>query len=142
MAVMNPLELPIEVSEPKTGMAQAVLSELVEQLQELADHGEPHVIDLTSLPMTTTDKHELETLLGKGEVQVTLSTLGESQIIETAYSGVWWIKHFSADNKLLAELIEVSTIPEIIKSHPDDITQAASNIKSASNNTQQESSYE
>ena len=136
MAILNSINLPVEVAEPKTGMAQAVFNELVDRLQEFADSGKKHVIDITSLPLTSSDKRELEELLGQGEVQVTLSTIGESQIIETAYSGIWWIKHFTADEKLISELIEITIIPEIIKSHPDDIKQAANNIKAVNNNNE------
>lgn len=129
METMNSIELPVEVAEPRTGMAQAVLSELIEYLQLLADKGQQHVIDLTSLPMNNTDKRELEKILGQGEVSVTLSTIGDSQIIETGYSGIWWIKHYTAEQQLISELIEVCPIPEIIKSHSDDIRQSADSIK-------------
>lgn len=129
MANINPIELPVEVAEPGTGMARAVLSELVEHLQLLAEQGLQHVIDLTSLPMNSTDKRELEDLLGRGEVSVILSTIGDSQIFETRYSGIWWIKHYTVDQQLISELIEITQIPEIIKSHSDDIQQAADEIK-------------
>jgi hydrogenase-1 operon protein HyaF len=126
---MNRFELPIEIAEPTTGMAQAVLSELANHLPALSSAGTPHVIDLTSLPMNDSDKKELEALLGKGEVSITLSTIGDSQIYETGYNGIWWIKHYSADNQLLSELIEINRVPEIIKSHPDDIKNSIVEIK-------------
>lgn len=129
MAQLNSLEIPIEVAEPITGMAQAVLRELIEHLALLANEGDTHVIDLSSLPMTSSDKQQLEKSLGQGEVNISLSTIGESRIYETAYAGIWWIKHYSADEQLISELIEVTTIPEIIKSQIDDIRQSASQIK-------------
>ena len=130
MATVTPFNVSVEVAEPKTGMVQAVLNELIDQLQNFSNNAHPHVIDITSLPLTQQDKQELETLLGRGEVQITLSTIGESQIYETAYSGVWWIKHFTPDEKIISELIEINNIPEIIKSHDEDIEQAAHAIKS------------
>ena len=142
MAVMNPLNLEIEIAEPKTGMAKAVLNELIEQLQIFADTGKQHIIDLTSLPMTSSDKHELESLLGTGEINITLSTIGESQINETAFSGIWWIKHYTPDRKLISELIEITDVPAIIKSHQDDIKHAANEIKNIINNDEQEIRYE
>ena len=126
---MISLDLPVEVAEPRTGMAQAVFNELADQLQALAERGARHVIDLTSLPMTSTDRQELADMLGQGEVRITLSTIGDSQIYETAYSGIWWIKHYSADQKLLSELIEVTALPEIIASQSEDIQQSAEAIK-------------
>lgn len=126
---MNPLNLPVEIAEPSTGMAQAVFNELADRLQAFAEHGDRHVIDLTSLPMTSTDRQQLAEMLGQGEVKITLSTIGDSEIYETAYSGIWWIKHYSADQQLLSELIEVGALPEIVASQPEDIQQAAEAIK-------------
>ncbi len=125
----QPIEIPVEIAEPTTGMLKAVLSELIEQLQALHESGQQHVIDLNSLPMSDSDKRELENRLAKGEVSIVLSTLGNSQIFETAFSGIWWVKHYDPDEKLIAEFIEVTYIPEIIKSHPDDIKQAVFALK-------------
>lgn len=139
---MTLTDIPVEVADPNTGMAKAVLSELLDHLQVLANSGNPHVIDLTSLPMTNSDKQELASLLGTGEVNITLSTIGESLIYETAFSGVWWIKHYTSDQKLISELIEITTVPEIIKSHSDDIKHAANELNKIINSDEQEIRYE
>lgn len=123
------MDIPLEIAEPTTGMAQAILTELAQHLPALALSGSVHVIDLTSLPMNDSDKRELEAILGRGEVSVTLQTIGDSEIFETRYSGIWWTKHFTADNQLISELLEITTVPEIIKSHPDDIKQSADELK-------------
>ncbi len=124
MAQLNGIDLPVEVTEPATGMSRAVLGELAEHLSALTQRGETHQIDLTSLPMTSGDVQELAGLLGQGEVDITLSTIGDSKVYETAYSGIWWVKHYAADEQLIAELIEVAEIPEIIKSQAPDIEQS------------------
>jgi len=126
---MKSINLPIEIAEPSTGMVQAVLSELMQHLQQLVESGLTHVIDLSSLPMSGSDRTQLETLLGNGEAQVILTTIGESRIIETAYSGIWWVRHYNLEQQLLAELIEIAQVPEIIKSHPADIRQALHRLK-------------
>lgn len=125
---MNSLDIPLEIAEPTSGMAQAILTELYDHLSGLASSGTRHVIDLTSLPMSETDKRELESLLGRGEVSVTLKTIGDSEIFETGYCGIWWIKHYTADKKLISELLEITTVPEIIKSHPDDIKKSVDEL--------------
>ncbi|MDJ0832357.1 MAG: hydrogenase expression/formation C-terminal domain-containing protein [Gammaproteobacteria bacterium] len=119
------MQLKIEVTEPATGMAKAVARELAEHLAALAEHGRSHQVDLTSLPMSSGDKQELASLLGVGEVDITLHAMGESHIYETAFSGIWWVKHYSADEQLISELIEIASIPEIIKSPAADIELAA-----------------
>lgn len=126
---MISLDIPLEIAEPNTGMAQAILAELIQHLPELALSGTQHVIDLTSLPMTESDKRELESLLGRGEVSVTLETIGDSQIFETGYSGIWWVRHYTADKQLISELLEIATVPEIIKSHPEDVQASAVALK-------------
>ena len=125
MARLNGIELAVEVTEPATGMARALMGELAEHLSALAQRGERHQIDLTSLPMSSGDMQELAGLLGQGEVDITLSTIGDSKIYETAYSGIWWVKHYAADEQLISELIEVAEIPAIIKSQAPDIEQSA-----------------
>ena len=122
------LPIAVEVTTPSSSMVQALLCELAQHLQNLAQHDQSQTIDLSSLPISDADRCELERLLGRGEVEITLNTLGQSLIHETTYSGIWWIKHFSADDKLLSELIEVSRVPAIIHSHPDDIAVAAEQI--------------
>ena len=126
---MSGINLPIEVNEPGTGMAQAVISELSDHLSMFATEGQLHVIDLTSLPMNESDKRELENLLGKGEVSITLSTIGDSDIFETQFSGIWWIKHYGADGQLISELLEIGPVPEIIKSHPEEIKNSVDDIQ-------------
>ncbi len=125
---MNPQNFAVEVSEPETGFANAVLQELIAQLQVFAETGRHHVIDLTSLPINSTDKRKLETTLGQGEVHITLSTIGESHINETAFSGIWWVKHYNTEQKIISEFIEITDVPDIIKSHPEDIKKAANKI--------------
>lgn len=125
---MSAFNLPIEIAEVGTGLAQAVMSELAQHVSILAQSGTPHVIDLTSLPMNEMDKQELKNALGQGEVSITLSTIGDSQIYETRFSGVWWVTHFTTDNRIISELIEIAQVPEIVKSHPDDIKKSADEL--------------
>ncbi len=123
------LNIPIEISPPDSGMSAALISELAEHLQQLASNGTTQTIDLTSLPISDLERRELENTLGRGEVEITLDTIGLSRIHETAFSGIWWIKHYSADDHLIAEQIEVCLVPEIIQSHPQDILQASRQLQ-------------
>ena len=113
----------------RTGLAAAVLQEITQLLAKLADTGAAGSIDLRSLPMTDADRDELEERLGRGEVQADLSVAGTSQVWETGYSGVWWIRHLGAGDKIAAEEIAVTNVPEILVSHSADIAAAASRIR-------------
>lgn len=118
----------IKVAEQPTGMAEALMTELQTHLLALAQQDVSNSVDLRSLPMNDADRQQLAKLLGKGEVEISLNTIGKSKIYETSYTGIWWLTHFGDDENILSELIEITHVPEIIISHRDDITVAAQRI--------------
>lgn len=108
-----------------TGMAFAVLAEVGRLLAALADSGATGAIDLRSLPLTAADRRQLEELLGRGEVRAELDLTGRSELWETAYPGVWWIRHLGADERVASEVIAVCPAPDILAAHPADIQAGA-----------------
>ena len=113
----------------RTGMANAVLSEISDRLGVLADTGEPSVVNLRGLPMTVADLRELEESLGRGEVSVSLEVAGTSEIWETRYSGVWWVRHLGTGGQVATEEIADTPFPEILRAHTQDIQAAAARIR-------------
>ncbi|MBK5951164.1 hypothetical protein CH339_00195 [Rhodobium orientis] len=109
-------------------LAMALLREISAALADYLETGETAVIDLKSLPMLDADRDALADLLGEGEVTATLNVAGESEVRETGYAGVWWVRHFGADRKLAAEQIEITAVPEILLAHRDDIAAAADRL--------------
>ena len=89
-----------ELAKIRTGLAQSVLREIAELLSVLVAEGETGAIDLHGLPMTPADRSELEESLGRGDVEAILNVAGTSEVWETRYSGVWWVRHFGADDKM------------------------------------------
>lgn len=128
---MNPASATACLSGVKTGMAQAVFSEIAEHLNHLATTGTESRIDLRSLPLTQADLDELDELLGAGEVSAQLDVIGPSSVRETSYQGVWWIRHFGANGRVAAEEIAITRLPEILHTHIDDIGQSAERIRQA-----------
>lgn len=104
-----------------TGQAAAVLREIAALLARLVASGEGGAIDLSALPLTPADRDWLCAQLGRGEVEILLHTGGESTLQESAYPGVWWVRHYNEAGVLVSELIEVCHIPEIVSAHPTDI---------------------
>jgi hydrogenase-1 operon protein HyaF len=94
-------------------------------LERLATLEEPAAIDLRSLPMSSQDRTELQRALGEGEVLATLNAEGISKIHETRVPGVWWVEHRDRQGELIAELIEVTRVPEILASASDEIAAGA-----------------
>ncbi len=122
-------DIAISSPEVETGMADAILMELADFLETFAKEQTPHSIDLHSLPMNDADRAALKQALGQGEVNITLQSMGESQIYETAYAGIWWLSHFDTEGRLLTELIEICSVPAILIPHQEDISRAAVTLK-------------
>jgi len=112
-----------------TGMAYSVLAEIGQLLTTLSERGETGAIDLRSLPMTDADRGQLEEILGRGEVRAELDLAGASEVWETSYNGVWWIRHKGAGDKIATEEIAVTPMPEILMTHPADIAAASRRIR-------------
>lgn len=125
---MNLVDIPVKVTEKPSGMATVLMAELTDHLHQLAESGKTNIVDLQSLPLNESDINELADLLGVGEVKATINGIGSSSIRETAYRGIWWVTHYGEDNKVLSELIEVTSVPDILVTHVDEIRHSAKMI--------------
>lgn len=117
------------LSDRATGMALSVLAEIGRMLEALSESGQAGAIDLRSLPLSDVDRAQLEEVLGRGEVRAELELAGNSEVWETTYPGVWWIRHRGAGDKIATEEISVCAIPEILITHPVDIKAAAGRLR-------------
>lgn len=113
--------IPIHIEDANSGNALPLLHEVRHALEKLLDTGEETNIDLHSLPMESGDDALLEKILGKGEVEAQLNALGTSTVRETIYPGVWLIYHYNQEQQLIARFLEITFIPEILKSQREDI---------------------
>ena len=125
MAVSAAGEIPVRVADAEqscgSGRVLAILSEVESMLTRLADSGTCGSIDLRNLLAGPGDRETLRRILAEGEVSAVVRALGETQVHETAVRGVWWVTHCAEDGKTVAEFIEVTHVPEILKTPPDDI---------------------
>lgn len=111
-----------------TGLAEAVLSEIATLLARFAATGETAAVDLRGLPMTDMDRSRLEQLLGHGEVRAEIMVAGRSEIWETGYAGVWWVRHRGSDDRIAAEEIVITAVPAILATHEDDARAASARL--------------
>lgn len=102
------------------GNAVPILHEIETLLDDLVASGKTAAIDLRSLPLLPGDYEKLKEVLGQGEVSATIDAMGPTQVRETAIHGVWWVTHSNSDATVVAEFIEVTTMPEILRTHPAD----------------------
>lgn len=112
------------------GNALPLLHEIEVLLNDLVTTNKSASIDLRSLPMLPGDYETLREVLGQGEVSATVDALGPTLARETAIHGVWWVTHRNTDGEVTAEFIEVTHVPEILKTHPADARAAVETLRS------------
>lgn len=101
-----------------------VLNEVRHALKRLIRTGESTIIDLRAIPFGPGDEQRLLDLLGQGEVQATLDSLGRTTITESRFSGVWLVDHYNSDGERIAFQIEVIDIPDLLRAQVDDMSQS------------------
>ena len=130
---MNRLsDIPISVIDNRSDAApngRALLVELESLLQDLVEQGREGSIDLRSLPLSPGDLAFLEQHLGQGEVEVEVSALGPSSVQETAIHGVWWVRHYNSNDEIMAEFLEITHCPDIIRAHPADVRDSLEELR-------------
>ena len=98
----------------------ALLREIEALLADLVANGRNGRIDLRSLPLLPGDDARLAAALGDGEVDAVIQATGGTRVRETGVAGVWWVTHANAEGETVAEFIEVTLAPEILKTHVED----------------------
>lgn len=119
-SISNWQAIPLDI-EAYTGNVEPLLHEIRHALRRIADGGEGAVIDLYRLPLAPGEERRIESLLGKGEVRAELASLGPTVVQETVFPGVWLVTHRNFENTVVARFIEVTKIPELLKSQRADI---------------------
>ena len=118
---MSSIERIPVTTEVATGNIAPLLHEIRHALKRLAGGEEGTTIDLKSLPLAPGEQERIEATLGTGEVRAEVDALGPTLIQETSYPGVWLITHRNADDAVVARFIEVTDIPDLLRSQPEDI---------------------
>ena len=103
------------------GNVAAILTEIASLLEKLVGSGETSLIDLKSLPFSPGEYEQLRLTLGRGEVSARLDAIGMSEIIETHFPGVWCVTHYNVEGDIVADLIEIASVPNILLSQPEDV---------------------
>ena len=111
-----------------TGNLEPLLYEIRHALARWIESGTEHIIDLRSLPLSPAEESELLQQLGHGEVSARLIALGESEIHETAISGVWLINHFDQAGDPVGRFIEICASPGILVTQIDDARDALTTL--------------
>ena len=105
-----------------TGNALPLLHEIRHALANLLENNNTAIIDLGAIPFAPGDERVLDSVLGEGEIHAVLKTLGESHVRETSISGVWRVDHLDDSGQYQSRFIEITYLPEILKTHFEDAT--------------------
>ena len=128
---MNRIEnsLKVEIGSYQTGNVLPLLHEISHALSRLLDTGESTTIDLRGLPMAPGEQERLIDFLGKGEISVQMDALGNSEIIETSFPGVWLIVHYNSNQEIMGKFIEITRMPAILETQAEDVEDALAALR-------------
>jgi len=124
---MNQANVPqfnIHVGTELTWNVKPILHEIRHALEKLLNDGETSIIDLRSIPLAPGEEETIINSLGHGEVHARLDVLGPSEIYETRFTGVWLVTHYNEEDSIVSRFIEVTEIPDVLKSQREDVTHA------------------
>lgn len=136
MTGLTDIPIQVESASALTGAAPAVLREIESLLVELIERGTVGRIDLRSLPLSPADLEWLADALGAGEVHARVETVGASDVHETGVFGVWRVRHYDEGGNVTADLIEVTPLPEMLKTHPADVEVGLARLRERMNSLQ------
>ena len=118
----------IQTSNELTWNARPILYEVRHALEELLDSGATCIIDLRSIPLAPGEEDTIIETLGRGEVDARLDALGQSEIYETRYAGVWLVTHYNEAEAIVSRFVEITRLPDILKSQKEDMANALNEL--------------
>ncbi|HTV50526.1 MAG TPA: hydrogenase expression/formation C-terminal domain-containing protein, partial [Steroidobacteraceae bacterium] len=107
--------------ERSSGNLEPLLHQIRHALLRLLEEQVGSCIDLRSLPLAPGEQEQLLAALGTGEIRAELRASGSSDILETAFPGVWVVTHRDVHGEVQARFIEVTFSPEILCSPRQDV---------------------
>ena len=129
MNLTGQLQFNIQIGNMMTRNVQPILHEIRHALENLLNRGETGIIDLRTIPLAPGEEESIIDSLGKGEIQAKLDALGPSEIYETAYTGVWLTTHYNENEEVVSRFIEITTLPDILRSQQEDMSIALTRLK-------------
>ena len=120
----------IQIGDALTHNVKPLLHEIKHALDNLIETGKTTIIDLRSIPLAPGEEQTIIDTLGHGEVHARLDALGPSEIYETQFAGVWLVTHYNEADSIVSRFIEVTELPDVLKSQREDIFHALIELES------------
>ncbi len=118
----------IQIGDDLTWNVAPLLHEVKHALDNLIKNNETTIIDLRSIPLAPGEEDKILNILGQGEIKAQLYALGQSEIIETQYAGVWIVSHYNDENEIMGRFIEITSMPDILCSQTEDMIEARNHL--------------
>ena len=116
LAELPPIEPP-----PGAMNVPALLTEIREQMRAHRAGDQPHVINLTLLPLSPADQICLDEALGSGAVAILSRGFGNCRITSTRARHVWRVQYFNNMQTLILNTLEIVDVPEVAVAADDDL---------------------
>lgn len=109
--------------------APSILVELIGVSADYRPGAEPHVVNLTLLPVSPEDLDYLATGLGDGPVTMLSRGYGNCRISSTALPHTWWVQYFNSTDQLILNTIEVTDVPVVGLAAPEDLDDSTRRLR-------------
>jgi len=106
-----------------------ILRQIADMLEALVASGEGDMIDLQDAQLAPQDYEMLREALAEGEVHAVIDAIEPAEVRETIYPGVWWFTQYNAEGDIVADLIEVTPLPEVLKADAQDVADGLARLK-------------
>jgi len=107
----------------------AILAQIAQMLETLVASDESDMIDLQDAQLAPQEYEMLREALAEGEVHAVIDTVEPAEVRETIYPGVWWFTQYNVEGDIVADIIEVTALPEVLKAHADDVADGLARLK-------------
>jgi hydrogenase-1 operon protein HyaF len=82
---------------------------------------QPHVVNLTLLPMSPQDIGWLDMVLGTGRVLILSRGYGNCRVTNTRRPHTWRVVYYNSQDTVILNTVEVCQLPDVVGAAPEDL---------------------
>jgi hydrogenase-1 operon protein HyaF len=113
--------LPALPVPPGAMNSPALLTEIRAAVADYRPGRDPHVINLTLLPLTPDDLALLDRALPAGSVAILSRGFGNCRVSSTAIRNLWRVQYFNNMQTLILNTLEITRVPEVALAAEEDL---------------------
>jgi hydrogenase-1 operon protein HyaF len=113
--------LPALPVPPGAMNSPALMTEIRAAVADYRPGRDPHVINLTLLPLTPDDLALLDRALPAGSVAILSRGFGNCRVSSTAIRNLWRVQYFNNMQTLILNTLEITRVPEVALAAEEDL---------------------